>query len=237
MTIKEQNEYWLKFHRFQQRYEKKYIALITAVLKAQVQSYIKHKDTIYVRSGEMHGLLLKIHQQTGAAWAYHTRGNFILKRGGQMGFSERIFALIRQYFFQELFNTAEDITQTTIRLIQDVLTRAAETGASFDDMVKELEAAPFSASRARLIARTETVAAANQAAIINARASGIALDKIWIAARDNRTRKHHAEINQTTIPLSGKFLVGGFEMDVPGDKAAGPGEVCNCRCVIGFIPI
>jgi len=240
MTSKQQREYWLRFHRFQQRYEKMYLNKINAVLKSQVDTYIKNRDTIYIRSGEMHKVLLDLHQKTGSVWAWHTNRDLQrvrLKRMGQLGFSERMYQLIRQYFFADLLRIAEDITQTTIRLIQEVLTEAAREGQSFDEMVSRLQQADFTAKRARLIARTETVAAANQASILNAREQGIDCKKIWISARDNRTRIHHREVNQTVILLNEKFSVGGMLMDRPGDKAGGPSEVCNCRCVLGYIPI
>ena len=236
MTPKEQREYWLKFHRFQQRQEKIYIPRINKILKEQVQEFIRTKDTIYIRSTQLHGELFKLHVAVGTLWAKHTR-SMLVKSDGRIGFSERIFQLMRQYFFNELLEIAEDITQTTIRLIQEVLTNGAKNGASFDDMVDELEKADFTRKRARLIARTETVGASNQANYINAVESGRPMNKIWIAARDSRTRPDHAQVNQTVIPLHQKFIVGDSEMLYPGDKAGTAKEVCNCRCALGFIPI
>jgi len=236
MTPKEQREYWLKFHRFQQRQEAIYVPKINKILKEQVQEFIRTKDTVYIRSTQLHGELFKLHVEVGTLWAKHTR-SMLLKADGRIGFSERIFQLIRQYFFNDLLAIAEDITQTTIRLIQEVLTRGAQSGASFDDMVKEIESPDFTRQRARLIARTETVGAANQANYINAVESGKPLNKIWIAARDNRTRPDHVAVNQTVIPLHQKFVVGDSLMLYPGDKNGSAAEVCNCRCTVAFIPL
>ena len=236
MTNEEQNKYWLDFHRFQMRQEIIYTPKINKVLKAQVQKYIETKDTIYIRSSELYGLLKELHTNVGVAWAWKTRSQ-MKKDGGQMGFSERIVSFMRRYFYGGLLNDAENITQTTIRTIQEVLSEAALTGWSFDEIVKRIVSPDFTAIRAKLIARTETVAAANGGSMANATATGLPLNKIWIAAKDSRTRLHHREINQTVVAKEAKFIVGGMPMDYPGDKAGGAAECCNCRCTVAFIPI
>ncbi len=214
-----------------------YTPRINRVLKAQVQTFIESKDTVYIRSGGMYEVLLDLWKTTGAAWAYQTRGTTRVKSGGQMGFSERIVSLMQQYYSFNLLRDAEDITQTTIRLIQEVLSEAALTGWSFDEIVQRLVSPDFTAKRARLIARTETVGAANAGSQANADATGLPYNKIWIAAKDSRTRLHHREVDGSLVPKGGKFLVGGQLMEHPGDKAGGAAEVCNCRCAVAQIPI
>lgn len=230
MTPAEQHQYWLKFHRFQMRYELLYAPQINKALKAQVQQYITNRDTIYVRSSGLYAVLVDLYKTTGVAWAYQTRSHH-KKSGGQMGFSERIVSFMQQYFSLDLLNDAEGITQTTIRLIQEVLSDAALEGWSFDQIVAKLVSPDFTATRARLIARTETVNAANMGSMINLRIAG-ATKKMWIAARDNRTREHHREVNQTVIGIDELFKVGDSYMQHPGDKSGSAEEVCNCRCAI-----
>lgn len=235
MTTEQQKELWLKFHRFQIRYEMLYHPKINKELKEQVKTYVKYRDTVYIRSGGLYTVLLDLYKTVGSAWAYQTRSvQRVQKGGGQMGFSDRIVSFMQRYFGFDLLNDAEGITQTTIRLIQEVLSEAAIEGWSFDEIVSKLEAPDFTAIRARLIARTETVGAANAASLVNAKDSG-ATSKIWISARDSRVRMHHAEVNQTIIPIDAKFNVGGYQMSYPGDKAGGASEVCNCRCVIAGV--
>lgn len=214
-----------------------YTGKINKALKEQVQQYILHKDTIYVRSGGLYLVLLDLWKSTGTVWARHTNPGLRKKDGGQMGFSERMVTFMQQYFSMELLKDAENITQTTIRLIQEVLSQAALEGWSFDQIVVKIVSPTFTATRARLIARTETVGAANAGTMLNAQATGIPLNKIWISARDSRTRKHHREVNQTVVPMSDKFKVGETEMMHPGDKAGGAAECCNCRCAVAFIPV
>ena len=236
MTASQQKQYWLQFHRFQMRYELMYAPKINKALKAQVQQYIQTKDVLYVRSGGLYAVLLDLYKQTGSVWARHSRTLYRQSKAtGQMGFSERIVTFMQQYFGFDLLNDAEGITNTTKRLIQEVLSEAALQGWSFDEIVKRLEAPEFTAKRARLIARTETVNAANAGSMINAKLAG-ATKKIWISARDSRVRMHHAAVNQTVIPVEDKFHVGLSLMDHPGDKAGGANECCYCRCVVAGIP-
>lgn len=250
MTEQQQEELWLKFHRFQMRYELMYAPKINKELKKQVRQYIDSKDLTYIYPGDLYLVLLNLYKTVAPIWAKHSRttlkkssspvlqtkdDNIIVPPLGQMGFSDRIVRIMEEWFRVRLFNDANDITQTTIRLIREVLSRAALSGASFDDIVDELESPEFTAKRARLIARTETVGAANAGAIANAKLAG-ATKKIWIAARDSRTRMHHMEVNQNIVPIDMKFRVGTSFMDYPGDKAGGANEVCNCRCVMAGIP-
>lgn len=234
MTKKEQRDFWLKFHRFQIRYEGYYTPIINKVLKNQVKEFIEKKDLIYVRSNELYYVLIDLYKKTGSAWAYNTRGLLNKKDGGQMGFSERVVSIMQQIYGFRLLEDAENITQTTIRLIQEVLSDAALNGWSFDEVVNKLVSSEFTATRARLIARTETVNAANAGSLANLKLAG-ATKKIWISARDNRTRPHHVQVNQTIINIDDLFKVGNSYMSHPGDKAGGASEVCNCRCAIAGI--
>jgi len=217
MTPTEQKEFWLRFHRFQMRYELMYTARINKALKAQVQQYISTQNLMDVNSADLYLLLLDLYKTTGAAWAYSTRKPFVTKAGGQMGFSERVVSIMRQIFEIELWNVADDITTTTKRLIQEVLSDAALEGWSFDEIVKKLVSPDFTAKRARLIARTETVNAANAGSMANLKAAG-ATKKIWIASRDKRTREPHKEVNQTVIGIYELFYVVDSYMGHPGSK-------------------
>lgn len=215
------------------RYENLYHAKINKALINQVKQFADKKDLLYVRSGELYGVLTELYKNVGSAWAWHTRKY----KSGQMGFSERIVMLMRQYYGIDLLNDAEGITNTTKSVIERVLGEAAQTGWSFDEIVRRIT--EINRKRARLIARTETVTAANGAAMINAKETGIPLNKIWISAVDNRTRRDHYMMNRVTVGINENFIVGGYPMQQPGDRTQGAPakEICNCRCVVAFIPV
>lgn len=86
---------------------------------------------------------------------------------------------------------------------------------------------------ARRNARTMVTAAENSgraAGIKRAEQDGVILDKIWLAARDDRTRDSHAAMNGERIPSEKPFSNG---LMFPGDwNTKNPAEVYNCRCTL-----
>lgn len=235
MTNEEQTQHWLKFHRYQQRYEGLYTPQFNKAIQTQNKQFTDTGTLMAVDSTSMLKPLHDLYFESAYIWAHRATAD-LRKERLTMGFSARIVELMKQYYGIDLLNLADDLTRTTKDEIGRVLAQAATEGFGFDEVVKRLTDPSLTRARARLIARTETVASANAASNVAARESKLLVDKIWIAARDNRTRQHHREVNQSVVGLNDKFVVGGFLMDFPGDKAGGAAEVCNCRCTHAFIP-
>jgi hypothetical protein len=249
MTPAEQNKYFYEWHKFQQRYEKYYEKKFAAALKVQVAAFIKTQDIMAIPSFPIYTVLVDLYKTVGARWARVARAS-MTKATGQMGFNERIVELMRQYYGIDLLNDAEDITAFTKEVIQRVLSDAALTGASFDDIVRQLTSSTeLGAMRARRIARTETVTAANGAAMVYAQTSGNVMEKIWISVKDKRTRHNawanHVTIDGTVKDIEEPFLLksqklGDILMMQPGVRkqpnglAVPASEVVNCRCVVAF---
>lgn len=101
--------------------------------------------------------------------------------------------------------------------------------------MRENSGAALSATRARRIARTETITASNFGSIEAARSTQIDLLKEWIATDDDRTRQTHRQVDFETVPLSGTFNVGGFPAEFPADPSLPGGERINCRCTLAYI--
>ena len=65
---------------------------------------------------------------------------------------------------------------------------------------------------------------------------GVVMGKCWIATFDSRTRDWHAQAwkdygsKEDAIPIDDPFIVNGEEMMFPGDEAASPANLYNCRC-------
>jgi uncharacterized protein with gpF-like domain len=236
MTNEEQNIHWLKFNRFQIRYEKIYTPQVQKALQAQIKQFTDTGTLMAVDATPLYKVLYSIYIEVSYVWAHRATTN-LRKERMTMGFSERIIELMKQYFGIDLLNLADDITQTTKDTIQKVLSEAAEMGWSFDEIVKRLQLPELTRARARLIARTETVAAANAASHVAALDTGLKMRKIWISARDHRVRLHHAEVNQHVVDMNQTFTVGYTQMKFPGDKAGGANECVNCRCTHAFIPV
>jgi uncharacterized protein with gpF-like domain len=249
MTLAEQNKYFYEWHKFQQRYEKYYEKKFAAALKVQVAAFIKTQDIMAIPSFPIYTVLVDLYKTVGTRWARFARVS-MTKATGQMGFNERIVELMRQYYGIDLLNDAEEINDTTRAVIQNVLNDAAMTGASFDDIVRQLTSSTeLGAMRARRIARTETVTAANGAAMVYAQTSGNVMEKIWISVKDKRTRHNawanHKTIDGTTIDINEPFnlksqKLGDIQMMQPGVRkqpnglAVPASQIVNCRCVVAF---
>ncbi len=109
-------------------------------------------------------------------------------------------------------------------------------GESIPQLADRLRgSAGLTARRATLVARSSVIEASNAGSIATARASGIEMQKEWIATPDERTRPTHHTADGQKVPLADPFTVGGFSADVPGDPGLPPQEKYNCRCTTGFV--
>lgn len=89
--------------------------------------------------------------------------------------------------------------------------------------------------RALTIARTETTYAASMGTEQAANESTLPLKKVWIAAKDERTRADHNAANGQRVDKNAKFVVGDKLMKYPGDPSGGAKQVINCRCAVSYI--
>lgn len=137
------------------------------------------------------------------------------------------------------------ITETMRNDILKVLEKATEEGWSIDRTVQELKRKDVVQARARTIARTEIVRAANVGHQVGAQSLPYELNKKWISAKDHRVRHSHRNINNHVTDEDGTFKVGIYKGDVltgydemkyPGDANADPSNTINCRCRIIFEP-
>jgi len=122
-----------------------------------------------------------------------------------------------------------------VRVTREVLSEGQKNGESIFQMSKQIttKLKGFDPYRAERIARTEVVSAANMGSYKGAIMSG-ATHKTWLAARDHRTRKSHAKLNRTTIPMNEKFKISKHGMLYPLDPDGDANEVIQCRCGISF---
>jgi hypothetical protein len=138
-----------------------------------------------------------------------------------------------------------EITETTIRDITKILQSSAVDGWNIQQIIKHIQDIGYSSYRGELIARTETSKAANTGSMVGALSTGLETKKEWIAQIDDRTRRtprdqyDHRVMDGVMVGMDEYFHVptkmGGFQnMLHPGDPAGSAGDICNCRCSIGF---
>lgn len=250
-TSEHRTNYMKRFARFQKNRERMFAPMIYRVIRSQYQTVIDHAHLgmSAVNKIESHGvavLLKKIYLDAAIVYGAKIRSELVrLKARMPIGFSERMSELIEQYFKTDILNLSEHITETTKDLIRKVFTDAYEQGLGIDDIIAQLQDTELSKTRARLIARTETMTAANQGAMFVAQDTGLKLNKIWLATADNRTRHTHRVIDGHKVGLDDYFILpDNVKMLQPGDKGGTDGrpdtparDLCNCRCCVLFEPV
>ena len=131
---------------------------------------------------------------------------------------------------------ADQVTQTTRRVLDSAMVDAmAADGASVDTIAAAVKQvfSDLSTSRAKTIARTETVGGYNAAARLTASQSGVVMDRQWLSTHDSRTRHSHVRVNGETLHgFENRYSNGLLH---PGDPSGPPGETINCRCTELFL--
>lgn len=193
--------------------------------------------------------LRKIYEDAGVQNAVYVRQQ--IRRSLRKGFdspTEKLQWMVNEYYRQNLLSQAvTPITNTTKKQIEQVLQQANAEGWGVKKTVAALKKTDITRARAELIVRTETMKAANAGAMLGAAELDIAVNKRWISANDNRTRRiprdqyDHLHMNGREVGYNDGFIVPSTKsidsMQYPGDPTASAGNVCNCRCTVAFVPL
>lgn len=264
MTAEERKNWWQVFHKFQQSREKTWAPKINKELRAQfkaiadylqangIQATISNIVAIVPMEG-IAKLITNIYKDAATVFggkAYQMVKKQVKRQQKALtpiGFNEELVNEIIQYFQLNLLDKAVlPITQTTRDKALKILIDAQNNGVSIDDIVKKLESTDLTTNRSRLIARTETVKAANFGAVQSVKKLGYRTLKIWISGKDMRTRRiprddaDHLHADGMKVPIDEPFKIkdkktGGFvNMMQPGDPNGGAENCVNCRCTVGF---
>lgn len=169
---------------------------------------------------------------------------FEQKRSGDVPLTPQ-FDLARRLWIQAsaAFKVTE-ITGTTLEQAQELVRLATEQAIA--DGLDEKQTAmliqryiaekggQLSRLRSRIISRTESHSASNASTQMAAKASGLPMQKEWIASGGERTRISHASAHGQKVEMDEPFIVGGERLMQPGDPSGSAKEVINCRCVAGY---
>jgi hypothetical protein len=117
---------------------------------------------------------------------------------------------------------------------REQLTLGYQQGESIDALQARVNSSiDASESRAREVARTSVVSAANAGSW----ASALAFDakkKTWLSTNDARTRLTHRAADGQIKTIGEPFMVGGSAMQFPGDPSGAVAQTVNCRCTVLF---
>jgi hypothetical protein len=244
---------WQDYKKLYANALKQYSPKFKKELQNQVNTYCRTLDYNAISDKAIKKTIQKLHLAMGVKMAQIS--SKVVKRsvkGIYEAFEVKsaetdLFAYtILQYLqTQGLDQLASDITNTTKDQIRRYLIQSAEQNLTLPETIVLLRGAGITDYRAELIARTETGRAANIGSMVGATSTGLVTVKEWIAAKDNRTRRiprdqfDHLNMDGTKIPMDATFKLqnkkGGFDLMLhPCDSSGSAGDVCNCRCTLGY---
>lgn len=121
--------------------------------------------------------------------------------------------------------------------INSAITQGILQGEPIDKIAQRLAATVTDMSHTSAIrnARTMTTSAQNGGRIDSykrAEGMGIKMLQVWMAALDGRTRHEHRLLDGQKRKVGEAFEVEGEKIFFPGDPAADPALVYNCRCTL-----
>jgi uncharacterized protein with gpF-like domain len=249
------NNHWNIFAKKTFTLEKKYSKYLSVAITRYRNSFITNlkengKETATQRlhlthlNPELTKILTAIYKEGGLLGARMSFGEFKAnQKAANFGRNATWIQEVANFLRLHLLKFVSRITETMRNDIIKVLEKATEEGWSIDRTVQELRRKDVVQARARTIARTEIVRAANVGHQVGAKSLPYEMNKKWISAKDHRTRHSHREVNNHVTDEEGTFkvgiyegdkLVGYEEMKYPGDANAHPSNTINCRCRIIF---
>jgi hypothetical protein len=244
---------WQDYKKLYANALKQYSPKFKKELQNQVNTYCRTLDYNAISDKAIKKTIQKLHLAMGVKMAQIS--SKVVKRSVK-GIYEALevksaetdlfaYTILQYLQTQGLDQLASDITNTTKEQIRRYLIQSAEQNLTLPESIVLLRGAGITDYRAELIARTETGRAANIGSMVGATSTGLVTVKEWIAAKDNRTRRiprdqfDHLNMDGTKIPMDATFKLqnkkGGFDLMLhPCDSSGSAGDVCNCRCTLGY---
>ena len=244
---------WQDYRKLYANALKQYSPKFKKELQNQVNTYCRTLDYNAISDKAIKKTIQKLHLAMGVKMAQIS--SKVVKRSVK-GHYEALevksaetdlfsYTILQYLQTQGLDQLASDITQTTKDQIRRYLIQSAEQNLTLPESIALLRNAGITDYRAELIARTETGRAANIGSMVGATSTGLVTMKEWIAAKDNRTRRiprdqfDHYNMDGKKLPIDETFKLqnkkGGFDLMLhPCDSSGSAGDVCNCRCTLGY---
>ena len=244
---------WQDYRKLYANALKQYSPKFKKELQNQVNTYCRTLDYNAISDKAIKKTIQKLHLAMGVKMAQIS--SKVVKRSVK-GHYEALevksaetdlfsYTILQYLQTQGLDQLASDITNTTKDQIRRYLVQSAEQNLTLPETIVLLRGAGITDYRAELIARTETGRAANIGSMVGATSTGLVTMKEWIAAKDNRTRRiprdqfDHLNMDGKKLPIDETFKLqnkkGGFDLMLhPCDSSGSAGDVCNCRCTLGY---
>ena len=281
MNATQRKEYWMKFERMRKQLDAKYLSKTKDSILKQFARFGKDIDEFGIDAAKSRlGLdlwekeLIKVFEELYKESAV-LFGNAVYRavkieanqKGETFGFNRQWTEDVLNFLMQKGFILVSEITSTTKDRMLKIVEDAIIKGYGYKEIAKlfmqDQDIAGFltvpdiqgyAEMRAKRIVRTEVMRASNIGAMQGASAHPFEVDKQWISARDNRTRRiprdefDHKEMDGQVKAFNEPFTSTGKKgepvvIQQPGQLSdpsngiiAPAGFTINCRCTVGFIP-
>lgn len=173
-----------------------------------------------------HGASLGAGILASARKAFHKAGVTVTR--------DQVSSILTKKLAEFGFEKAESINDTTRDALESSIASGVDADESIDDLRARItnvfDALGEGGYRADAIARTETMGSVNMGQFVQYSAEGVK-NKEWLATDDTFTRDAHAD-DIPDVGMDEPFIVGGEEMQFPGDPNGSAANVVNCRCTI-----
>ena len=253
MTSRERKRFWIQHTNKKNRIVKDFSGRFERALKADTLPFLsayqsggKLAASRYINSllisAPIQRVMSQMYKEIGSRYAKEAYGSLQVQKA--FGTLAEWVDAIMQYTGMDFYNKGLlKITQTTRKILQDVLDKSIQEGWGYLETAKYFkETIPgINSSRAEMIARTEAGKAIHAGTYVGADKSIWQKEKIWISAHDARTRRNpkdnqkkadHYLIDGQTVDFNQKFHddTNGVSMLHPHDPLAPASEVVQCRC-------
>ena len=155
-------------------------------------------------------------------------------------FTETFRYFLKLFITDNLGQSITTVRQSFIVYLLEEITKGMDNGLNIRQIARNMQrlvnSRNFYRWQALRIARTETTTAANYAASIAGKETGLVLEKVWLSAQDDRTRRNprdeydHLNLNEVRVDEDEAWDDNGTSLMYPGDPNADAGSRINCRC-------
>lgn len=258
MNARKRLAYWRNYHRYVLNQENKFTPIIQRALLQQIKAVIDsmrrqgventiNELSILVTATPIQEALIKLWYAIFPPYATAITRDLENEYAVELGLKKFFdtpnkywLQIINDYILASVPGQVRDITEYTRTWIQMQIRKGLEQQMSIDEIVQLIITSDISASRARVIARTNITTVTNGAGKAAARETKLLLRKTWISAQDNRTRRiprdryDHLNMDGVTVNMDEMFNVNGDMIDYPGDPRGAAANIIQCRCTTAY---
>jgi hypothetical protein len=253
MTPKQRREYWRKGEVQRMKLERKYRGQIEEVLNRHMSSFTSVSDSMLESwNTELLGVYQRMFRETFLTFSGMTYNSLKGQKFVGMGVAEEwtqyVNNWLAQYGLQMVVTISGNSRDLLLRIVNEAIQEGTEQGLGEAEIARMIQARlnderyTFTRFRAARIARTETNRASNMGHMEGAKSLPFEVSKVWIAAKDERTRRiprdefDHWTLDGQTVDYYEPFNSMGVQAMQPGDTSAPAGFTINCRCRVAFEP-